>query len=131
MTENYTCNWWGSANAAAVALAAASSTNYTPWLTVGTDDPMGGVGFQPLMGACGGTPVVITSAVPSPETCGGNNGSILVTFSGGTGPYLVSWTGGSAPGQAGPTYNITGLTAGAYGITVTDMFKMCIRDRRK
>ena len=68
--------------------------------------------------ACSGSTVVINSAVPSPQTCAGS-GSILVTYSGGTSPYDIAWTGGSATGITNP-YTITGLVAGAYGITVTD-----------
>ena len=45
-------------------------------------------------------------------------------FSGGTPNYTVSWSGagaGSTPGIAASPYTITGLVAGAYSITVTDV----------
>ncbi|MFV8389914.1 beta strand repeat-containing protein, partial [Flavobacterium sp. LB1P71] len=52
---------------------------------------------------------------------GGNNGSATATSSGGTGPYTYSWN--STPVQT--TAIATGLLAGAYTITVTDV-KGCI-----
>jgi nitrous oxidase accessory protein NosD len=118
LTENFQCNWWGSTAAATVALAAAASSNFTPWLVNGTDDQLGTPGFQPVSGACSGTPVDITSTSVTDATCS-SAGSILVTFTGGTGQYNIAWTGGSDTNISSP-YNITGLSAGAYGITVTD-----------
>ena len=122
LVQNYQCNWWGSADGAQVVLAAAASTSFTPWLVSGTDDQPGTPGFQPVSGACSGTPVVITSATPTPETCAGNNGAIQVSFSGGTAPYDIMWTGGGPVIGVTSPYSITGLSAGAYGITVTDSY---------
>lgn len=45
---------------------------------------------------------------------GGNTGSIDLTLSAGTPPYTYAWSTGST------TQDITGLTAGAYTVTVTD-----------
>ncbi len=45
---------------------------------------------------------------------GGGNGSINLTVSGGTSPYTYAWSNGAN------TQNITGLSAGSYGVTVTD-----------
>ena len=116
---NATCNWYGSAASGFVAAEISGNVTYSPWLNIGTDDQPGTDGFQPVTGACSATPVVISSAVATDKTCA-IPGSILVTFSGGTAPYNIAWTGGSAMGIMSP-YNITPLTAGAYGITVTDV----------
>jgi hypothetical protein len=45
---------------------------------------------------------------------GGNNGAVTVVASGGTAPYNFVWSNGLAGASA------TGLTAGAYTVTVTD-----------
>lgn len=50
-------------------------------------------------------------------TCGGSNGSLVVSVSGGTPPYSYSWVP-SAPGSGG--FNNTGLTVGTYTVFVTD-----------
>ncbi|MFZ5553513.1 MAG: gliding motility-associated C-terminal domain-containing protein [Bacteroidota bacterium] len=70
---------------------------------------------------------LVLNTTPTAVSCaGGNNGSILVTASGSTAPYNVSWTGPSTGNPAGNeiaasggTYNITGLVAGAYTVTLT------------
>jgi gliding motility-associated-like protein len=49
---------------------------------------------------------------------GGTDGAIYITPSGGTEPYNISWTGPS--GWTATTADITGLTAGAYSLTITD-----------
>ena len=119
---NASCNWFGSTSHAAILAKItnpSASLIYIPWLVNGTDNDLGTPGFQAVPGSCTGTPVLIASAVSTGETCAGNNGSILVTFSGGSSPYDISWTGGSAMNVTSP-YNITGLAAGNYTITVTD-----------
>ncbi len=116
-TVGATCNWYGSANAAAVAAKISGSFTSTPWLVNAGTLTM--PGFMPMPATCTGSPVVITSAVPSPQTCAGL-GSILVTFSGGSANYTVDWGATPATGLAGSPYNITGLAAGNYTITVTD-----------
>ena len=45
---------------------------------------------------------------------GGNNGTATASPLGGTSPYSYNWSNG------GNTQNLTGLSAGAYGVTVTD-----------
>jgi hypothetical protein len=114
---NATCNWYGSAAAGVVAAKISGNVTSAPWTTNGMDNSSA-TGFQPVPGSCIGTPVVIVSAVSSPQTCAGL-GSILVTFSGGTGPYNIAWTTGSATGISSP-YTISSLAGGTYDITVTD-----------
>ena len=51
----------------------------------------------------------------SPAKCfGGSDGSASVTASGATAPYTYKWSNGAT------TASISGLTAGEYGVTVTD-----------
>jgi hypothetical protein len=50
----------------------------------------------------------------SPETCGDNSGSASVTPGSGTAPYTYLWSNGMS------TQNISGLSIGAYSVTVTD-----------
>lgn len=71
--------------------------------------------------------IVVTGTQVNLSCAGGNNGSIQVNASGGTAPYNVSWSGassGNPPGNeiaaSGGSYNITGLIAGTYTVTVTD-----------
>ncbi|HRE73037.1 MAG TPA: PKD domain-containing protein, partial [Flavobacteriales bacterium] len=72
--------------------------------------------------------ILNASATPAAVVCsGGNTGSINVTSSGGVAGYNVSWTGPSTGNPAGTeiaasggSYNITGLVAGVYTVTVTD-----------
>ncbi|MCE7926486.1 MAG: HYR domain-containing protein, partial [Haliscomenobacteraceae bacterium CHB4] len=115
-----TCNWHGSASSGVIAGKISGNVTYSPWLINGTDNS-GATGFQPVPLACGGTPVVISSAVQSPQLCA-SLGSITVTFSGGTGPYNIAWTGGGPVIGVTSPYIITGLTAGLYSITVTDSY---------
>lgn len=60
--------------------------------------------------------VLTVSAFPSDVTCnGGSNGSITAVISGGTKPYIIQWSNGSS------ALLNSGLKAGSYNITVTDM----------
>jgi gliding motility-associated-like protein len=62
------------------------------------------------------TPVVATIGAITNVSCnGGANGSTSASGSGGTPPYFYSWTSGST------TSNATGLSAGTYTVTVTDI----------
>ena len=47
------CNWWGTNAVAGVQATINGLVDYEPWLVVGTDNPLGGIGFQP-MGSCSG-----------------------------------------------------------------------------
>ena len=101
---------------------ASANIDFVSWLTNGTDNAPGTIGFQPVPGSCTGTPVIITSVVPDQIICGETTGSLLVTFNGGTGPYDIAWSGtatGSATGITSP-YTIPALLAGPYTVTVTD-----------
>lgn len=61
------------------------------------------------------SPQLNIAAIPTPVQCNGQaTGSISVSVSGGTPGYTYLWTGGIT------TQNRSGLTAGAYNITVTD-----------
>jgi tRNA G18 (ribose-2'-O)-methylase SpoU len=60
-------------------------------------------------------PVLMVNAQITPVSCnGGSNGAISTTAQGGTPPYAYSWSTGAT------TSSISGLTAGAYHVTVTD-----------
>ncbi|HEU4719475.1 MAG TPA: gliding motility-associated C-terminal domain-containing protein, partial [Bacteroidia bacterium] len=60
-------------------------------------------------------PVITTSSVFTPETCGNGNGTATVTAGGGAGSFTYSWSpsGGNAA-------TASGLSAGNYSCTVTD-----------
>ena len=64
-------------------------------------------------------PTIGTPVITQVACAGGATGAISITASGGTGgPYGLSWSG---PGGPYTGANITGLTAGAYMLTVTDV----------
>jgi hypothetical protein len=113
-----TCNWWGTVNANTIQSNIVGDVNFSPYLVSGTDSEPLTPGFQPASSTCTGTPVVITSAIPTPEICG-VLGIIEVSVEDGEHPYDIAWTGGSANGISSP-YTIANLNGGTYGITVTD-----------
>ncbi|MFM7766751.1 MAG: NosD domain-containing protein, partial [Bacteroidota bacterium] len=83
-----TCNWYGTLNANTIASKIVGSVTNSPWLTDGTDSNTSAIGFQPVSGACGGTPVVATLASSTNITCNGlSNGAVNITVSGGATPY--------------------------------------------
>jgi gliding motility-associated-like protein len=45
---------------------------------------------------------------------GGNNGAVDITPAGGAGPYTFAWSNGAS------SEDVSGLTAGAYSVTITD-----------
>ncbi|MFH0895186.1 MAG: PKD domain-containing protein, partial [Bacteroidota bacterium] len=61
------------------------------------------------------TPITITADIIN-ETCpGANNGSLSIIVANGTSPYTYNWSGGQH------TQIISGLSAGTYSVTVTDV----------
>ncbi len=119
-TVSATCNWHGSTDNSTILAtfvnAGSGNILLNSILTNGTDSDIA-IGFQPTSGACV-LPVVITDVDSTDQTCA-TLGSIIVTFEEGTSPYNIAWTGGSELGVSSP-YTISGLSAGTYGITVTD-----------
>ncbi|HUW92646.1 MAG TPA: HYR domain-containing protein [Bacteroidales bacterium] len=66
-------------------------------------------------------PFTVTVDNVTDVTCnGGNSGSVDVTALGGTEPYNVSWIG--TAGFTATTPDITGLVAGTYDLTITDLY---------
>jgi PKD repeat protein len=64
----------------------------------------------------------VSSTGQTGETCAGNDGTATVIPSGGSGSFNILWDV-SAGSQTAPT--ATGLTAAAYGVTVTDAVSTC------
>jgi len=87
-------------------------------------------------GCPGSTTITITqpasalsgsTSANTPATCGSSNGSVNIIATGGTAGYNVSWTGPSSGNPAGTeiaasggSYNMSGLAAGSYTVTITD-----------
>ncbi|MCO6464232.1 MAG: HYR domain-containing protein [Saprospiraceae bacterium] len=120
-TLDATCNWYGTTIANDIASNISGNVTYTPYLVIGTDDQPTTPGFQPVAGACSGTPIVIDNIAVTDELCS-VQGAIEITFSGGTAPYNIAWTGpsnGSTNGISSP-HTIGSLPAGAYSFTITD-----------
>ena len=114
-----TCNWWGTADGDLIPSLINGVATYSPWISTAGDGA--GTGFQPT-GTCDGTPVEIATAIPDHIICGETIGSILVSWTGGDEDYMIDWGVGSVSGISGNSYNITGLAAGNYTITVTDTY---------
>ncbi|MDZ7635704.1 MAG: SprB repeat-containing protein [Bacteroidales bacterium] len=79
-------------------------------------------------GCVSGIPFEITEPLPFLATLdsavnvtcnSGADGAIYTTLTGGTVPYNISWTGPS--GFTASTPDITGLAAGTYSVTLTDL----------
>jgi hypothetical protein len=122
LTVSATCNWYGTTDGNTIATKVSGDVDYDPWLVNGSDDDPSAPGFQPVAGACAGSTVIITSAVPDHIICGETSGSILVSWTGGSPNYTVNWGSGSVSGITTAYYDITGLAAGTYTITVTDLY---------
>ncbi len=105
-TAPYTYSWSnGSSNASITGLAAGS---YTVTIT----DSEGCTGVSSISINDSNSP--IASAISSGTTCGSNNGTATASATSGTAPYTYAWSNG----LSGATQS--GLSAGAYSVTVTD-----------
>ncbi|PSJ76097.1 hypothetical protein C7N43_15585 [Sphingobacteriales bacterium UPWRP_1] len=83
--------------------------------TVSATDATGCVSTLDVSISADPVPGISVSGVNN-TTCGGNNGSILVSASGGTGTLTYSWSHDPALNSD----NATGLAASSYSVTVTD-----------
>ncbi len=110
-----TCNWYGSNVLATVASKINGPFIYTPYLVIGTDNSAG-IGFQPLPGCIAPCALILTPSSTDATCPLNNNGTASVSVSGGVGPYSYLWSPGGAV-----TESISGLTAGNYDVTVTDV----------
>ena len=86
--------------------------------------------FELLDGNGCGSDTTLTITEPLPFTAvidsmvnvtcnGGTDGAVYATLEGGTQPYNINWTG--PDGWTASTASITGLRAGTYSLTVTDL----------
>lgn len=57
-TVDAECNWYGTAAEGGIVPQISGTVDYTPWLTNGTDNDPGSIGFQPVPNSCTGLPVI-------------------------------------------------------------------------
>jgi hypothetical protein len=106
----YTFNWVGGATTEDRTSLTAGSYSVTITDANGCTGTVSPITVTQPAAAVSGTTVVTNIA------CFGNNtGSINLTPTGGTGPYTFNWVGGIT------TEDRTGLTAGTYSVTITDV----------
>ena len=103
---------WSTGTSSSTNLAGVTAGNYT--VTVTDDNGCTTVVTLSVPDASG--PVVALNTSADVSCNGGADGSIDVTPSGGTSPYTFNWSNGWL---ANPN---TGLSAGTYTVTVTDIF---------
>ena len=127
---NISCN--GGTNGAATASATGGTAPYTYlWSNSATTASLSGVAagtysvtITDANGCTDNSSVTITepialtaSGVATNVSCnGGNDGEVVLTVNGGTAPYTSSWSNGPEN-----TFGQSGLTAGTYNVTVTDV----------
>ncbi|HPN71284.1 MAG TPA: right-handed parallel beta-helix repeat-containing protein, partial [Saprospiraceae bacterium] len=77
----------------------------------------------PVLGACFGTPVIITSITPDPITCGESTGGFTINYTGGTPNYTISWSGPAVGSTNSSSLfaNVSGLLPGIYTVTVSEV----------
>ncbi len=65
----------------------------------------------------------VSNTTVAPVACGGATGSIEVTASGGTAGYTFNWNpvGGGTVTSVTPTSTLSGVPAGIYSVTITDV----------
>ena len=112
---NATCNWYGSNVPATVATKIVGTVTYIPYLINGMDLDGPSNGFQPA--AVCTPPCALVLATSTVANCQLNNdGTATVSVTGGgISPYTYLWS------NAGTTSTISGLIAGTYTVTVTDI----------
>ena len=111
-----TCNWWGTTTANDIASSISGTVNYIPYLTNGTDADGSTTGFQTTE-SCSACALILTPSSTDATCPSLNNGTATVSVSGGSGTYTYSWN--TSPIQT--TATATGLVAGTYEVTVTDL----------
>ncbi|MFZ4633499.1 MAG: SdrD B-like domain-containing protein, partial [Saprospiraceae bacterium] len=67
------------------------------------------------------TPIRIALSLVNEGLCGSNGGSLTAAPSGGTGPYSYDWSNDGPENPDNDVPTITGLAAGPYTVTVTDI----------
>jgi hypothetical protein len=128
---NATCN--GALNGSVNISVVGGVLPYTfNWSNSATTEDLQNIGFGTysvtVTDANGCTSSVITVNITQPEAIvvnvnaitdvkcnGGNDGVITITSAGGTAPYTYLWSNGAT------TSELTGVAAGTYGVTVTDV----------
>lgn len=111
-TPNYSYSWSPSGGNAATTLGVATG-NYTVTVT----DAEGCQGTASvLVGVIVLDSTLAFTAVTTPESCDGNDGTATVTVTGGNPPYSYLWNGGFTPDSS----FTAGLAAGTYNISITD-----------
>ncbi|MCD6069241.1 MAG: hypothetical protein K0S33_4067 [Bacteroidetes bacterium] len=133
-STSVTCN--GGTNGSATVVASGSGTLTYSWATGGATtatagglaagtytctitDPNSCITTQ-TVSIAEPSAITVILASQTPVSCnGGSNGAASVTASGGTGTLTYNWTPGNPMGEG--TNAVTGLTAGVWTCTVTDM----------
>jgi len=112
-TLSASCNWFGTTVPATIAAAITGPVNYSPWLASGTDSDLMTTGFQTteMCPAC----TIMATANATPASCPVNSGQVLANVTMNAGAVTYLWSNGQTTNPA------TGLVAGAYTVTVTDV----------